>query len=295
MRFYGDGTSSADNSGTVKSTPVSRQPLERSWLTVWPIFFMVWVAVWASIGQVRRSTFGLITSSYTSQQTMQLSHTNTYEDMHKMPLRAIKSRKEELEGRRDNLGSFNERWCTVSVHYPMKLLLEQLRILPETLTTTNFALELHARPYRKKSNSTHNHKSGWPKDGYERFSSTRSKSSRRDIGLSFRTYQQMVLPRGPDPTILMSLWKEFQGIVILMSLWKEFQGIVTILVRFIIKILPEGHQYVFRWEIKHFFMRGSLRPGQTVSPTPISGSANPSRPVARSSKTVSLDGVVQGL
>ena len=39
MRFYGDGTTSADNSGTVKSTPVSRQPLERSWLTVWPIFF----------------------------------------------------------------------------------------------------------------------------------------------------------------------------------------------------------------------------------------------------------------
>ena len=283
MRFYGDGTTSADNSGTVKSTPVSRQPLERSWLTVWPIFFMVWVAVWASIGQVRRSTFGSITSSYTSQQTMQLSHTNTYEDMQKKPLRAINNRKEELEGRRDNLGRFNKWWGTEFGHYPMKFLLDQLGILPETPTTTNSAVDLHARPYRKKSNSTHNHKLGWPKNGYERFSSTRSKSSRRDIGLSFRTYQQMVLPRGPDPTILMS------------QLEKEFQGIVTILVRFIIKILPEGHQYVFRWEIKHFFMRGSLRPGQTVSPTPISGSANPSRPVARSSKTVSLDGVVQGL
>ena len=219
----------------------------------------------------------------------------TYEDMQKKPLRAINNRKEILEGQRDNLGRCNKWWCTEFGHYPMKFLLDQSRILPETPTTTNFAVDLHARPYRKKSNSTHNHKSGWPKYGYERFSSTRSKSSRRDIGLSFRTYQQMVLPRGPDPTILMSLWKEFQGIAILMSLWKEFQGIFTILVRFIIKILPEGHQYVFRWEIKHFFMRGSLRPGQTVSPTPISGSANPSRPVARSSKTVSLDGVVQGL
>ena len=274
MRFYGDGTTSADNSGTVKSTPVSRQPLERSWLTVWPIFFMVWVAVWASIGQVRRSTFGSITSSYTSQQTMQLSHTNIYEDMQKKPLRAINNRKEKLEGQRDNLGRCNKWWCTEFGHYPMKFLLDQSRILPETPTTTNFAVDLHARPYRKKSNSTHKHELGWPKNGYERFSSTRSKSSRRDIGLSFRTYQQMVLPRGPDLTISMPLGK-------------EIQGIVTILVRFIIKILPEDHQYVLK--------RGSLRPGQTVSPTPISGSANPSRPVARSSKTVSLDGVVQGL
>ena len=84
----------------------------------------------------------------------------------------------------------------------------------------------------------------------------------------------MVLPRGTDLTISMPLEK-------------EIQGIVTILVRFIIKILPEEHQYLLK--------RGSLRPGQTVSPTPTSGSANPSRPVARSSKTVSLDGVVQGL
>jgi hypothetical protein len=202
--------------------------------------------------------------------------------MQKKPLRAINNGKEELEGRRDNLGRFNTWWCTESVHYPMKFLLDQLRIFPEISTMIFSAVDLHARPCRKKSNSIHNHELGRPKNGYERFSSTRSKSSRRDIGLTFRTYQQMVLPRGPDLTILMPLGK-------------EFQGIVTILVRFIIKILPEGHQYVFRWEIKHFFMRGSLRPGQTVSPTPISGSANPSRPVARSSKTVSLDGVVQGL
>jgi hypothetical protein len=248
---------------------------------------MVWVAVWVSIGQVRRSTFGSITSSYTSQQTMQLSHTNTYEDMQTKPLRAINNRKEELEGRRDNLGRFNKWWRTESVHYPMKLLLDQLIILPETLTSTNFAVELHARPYRKKSNSTHNHELEWPKNGYERFSSTRSNSSERDIGLSFRAYQQMILPRGPD-------------LIISMPLEKEIQGIVTILVQFISKIQPEEHQYFFIWEIncneiKHFSMRRSLRPGQTVSPTPTSGSANPSRPVARSSKMVSLDGVVQGL
>jgi hypothetical protein len=194
--------------------------------------------------------------------------------MQKKPLRAINNRKEKLEGQRDNLGRCNKWWCTEFGHYPMKFLLDQSRILPETPTTTNFAVDLHARPYRKKSNSTHKHELGWPKNGYERFSSTRSKSSRRDIGLSFRTYQQMVLPRGPDLTISMPLGK-------------ETQGIVMILVRFIIKILPEEHQYLLK--------RGSLRPGQTVSPTPTSGSANPSRPVARSSKTVSLDGVVQGL
>jgi hypothetical protein len=88
--------------------------------------------------------------------------------------------------------------------------------------------------------------------------------------------------RGPD-------------LIISMPLGKEIQGIVTILVRFIIKIQPEEHQYIFIWEIQHFFMRRSLRPGQTVSPTPISGSANSSRPLACSSGTVSLDGVVQGL
>jgi len=78
----------------------------------------------------------------------------------------------------------------------------------------------------------------------------------------------MVVPRGPD---------------------------LGILVQFIIKIQPEDHQYLFIWETQHFCMRQSLCPGQTVSPTPISGSANPSRPVARSSGTVSLDRVVQVL
>jgi hypothetical protein len=107
--------------------------------------------------------------------------------MQKKPLRAINIRKEELEGQRDNFGRFNKWWCTEFGHYPMKFLLDQLRILPETPTTTNFAVDLHARPYRKKSNSTHKHELGWPKNDYEWFSSTRSKSSRRDIGLSFRT------------------------------------------------------------------------------------------------------------
>jgi len=100
--------------------------------------------------------------------------------------------------------------------------------------------------------------------------------------LSFRAYQQMVFPQGPDLTISMPLEK-------------EIQGVVMILVRFTPKIQPEENQYIFIWETQHFFMRRSLRPGQTVSPTPISGSANLFRPVARSSGTVSLDGVVQGL
>ena len=45
MRFNDDSTTSTDDSVTVKSTPVSRQTRARSWLSVWPIFFMVWVAV----------------------------------------------------------------------------------------------------------------------------------------------------------------------------------------------------------------------------------------------------------
>jgi hypothetical protein len=91
----------------------------------------------------------------------------------------------------------------------------------------------------------------------------------------------MVFPQGPD-------------LIISMPLEKEIQGVVTILVRFTPKIQPEENQYIFIWETKNFFMRRSLRPGQTVSPTPISGSANLPRPVALSSGTVSLDEVVQG-
>jgi hypothetical protein len=113
-----------------------------------------------------------------------------------MPLRAINNRKEKLIGRRDYLGRFNKWWCIESVHYPMTFLLDQPIILPETLTITNFAVELHARPSRKKNDSTHNQVVvvGWPKNGYEQFSST-SKSSRRRIGLSFRAYQQMIYAR----------------------------------------------------------------------------------------------------
>jgi len=133
----------------------------------------------------------------------------------------------------------------------MTFLLDQLIIVPETDTITKLDLALHAGPYRKKNDS-----------------STRSKSSRRGIGLFSRVDQQMVVPRGAELGI-------------------DSQNIF--------KIQPEDHQYFFIWEIQHFFIRRSLCPGQTVSPTPNSGSANPFRPVARSSGTVSLDGVVQGL
>jgi len=65
MRFNDDGTTPTDDSVTVKSAPVSRQPLERSWLTVWQFCFMVWAAVWAIIGQERLPTFGSTTPSLT--------------------------------------------------------------------------------------------------------------------------------------------------------------------------------------------------------------------------------------
>ena len=266
MRFNDDGTTPTDDSATAKSGPASRQPLERSWLTVWPILFMVWVAVWASIGQVRSSTLGSVTPSYTSQLSMQSTHINTNEDMQRKHTRAINNRKEELRGRRRYSGRFNKWWGAESTHHPMTILFDFPRIVLETLPITSF--DSHARPYRKKNYVTHNHEMGKPKKGYERFSSTRNKSSRKGMGVPSRADQQMVVPRGPDPGVL---------------------------VQFIIKIQPEDLQHLFIWETQHFFMRRSLCPGQTVSPTPISGSANPSRPVARSSKTVSLDGVVQGL
>jgi hypothetical protein len=266
MRFNDDGTTPTDDSVTVKSAPVSRQLLKRSWLTVWPIFFMVWVAVWAPIGQVRSSTFGSVTPSYTSQLTTQSTHINTNEDMQRKPLRAIYNRKEKLTGRRFYLGRGNKRWGAESTHHPMTFLLDQLMIVPDTRPITRF--DSHARPYRKKNDSTHNHEMGQPKKDYEWFSSTRNKSSRKGMGVPSRADQQMVVPRGPDRGIL---------------------------VQFIIKIQPEDHQHLFIWETQHFFMRRSLCPGQTVSPTPSSGSANPSRPVARSSGTGCLDGVAQGL
>ena len=149
---------------------------------------------------------------------------------------------------------------------PHDILIRSSEKTLETPTITNF--DAHARPYRKKNDSTHNQVMGLPKNVYERFSSTRNKSSRKGRTTPSRAYQQMVVPQGPDREIL---------------------------VQFIIKIQPEDHQYLFIWETRHFFMRRSLCPGQTVSPTPSSGSANPSRPVARSSGTVSLEGVAQGL
>ena len=130
--------------------------------------------------------------------------------------------------------------------------------VPETHTITKLDVALHAGPYRKKNDSTYNHEWGWPKNVYELFRSTRSKSSRRGMGLFSRVDQQMVVPRGAELGI-------------------DSQNIF--------KIKPEDHQYFFIWEIQHFFIRRSLCPGQTVS----------LRPVARSSGTVSLDGVVQGL
>ena len=181
MRFNDDSTTSTDDSVTVKSTPVSRQTRARSWLTVWPIFFMVWVAVWASIGQVRSSTFGSVTPSYTSQLTMQSTHINTNEDMQRKPLRAIYNRKENLIGRRFYLGRVNKRRGAESTHHPMTFLLDQLIILLQSPTITNF--DSYTRPYRKKNDSTHNHVMGLPNHGYERFSSTRSKSSRGGMGI----------------------------------------------------------------------------------------------------------------
>jgi hypothetical protein len=235
---------------------------------VWPIFFMVWVAVWALIGQVRSPTFGSTTptpSHLTTNNT--INSCQHQRGRHaKEASTCDKQKKGGIDRPEALFGRFNKWWCTKSTHYPTTFLLDHLIILLETLTITNF--DLHARPYRKKNDSTHNHVMGLPKNGYERFSSTRNKSSRKGMGLPSRAYQQMVVPRGPD---------------------------LGILVQFIIKIQPEDHQYLFIWETQHFFMRRSLCPGQTVSPTPISGSANPSRPVARSSGTVSLDGVVQVL
>jgi hypothetical protein len=65
-RQLDDGTTPTKDSVNVKSTPIYRQPLERSWLTVWQIFFMVWVAVWALIGQER------------SPRYLRVNHTITY-------------------------------------------------------------------------------------------------------------------------------------------------------------------------------------------------------------------------
>ena len=160
MRFNDDSTTSTDDSVTVKSTPVSRQTRARSWLTVWPIFFMVWVAVWASIGQVRSSTFESVTPSYTSQLTMQSTHINTNEDMQRKPLRAIYNRKENLIGRRFYLGRVNKRRGAESTHHPMTFLLDQLIILLQSPTITNF--DSYTRPYRKKNDSTRNHVMGLP-------------------------------------------------------------------------------------------------------------------------------------
>jgi hypothetical protein len=100
--------------------------------------------------------------------------------MQRKPVRAINNRKEELIGRRLYFGRFNKWWCTESTHYPTTFLLDHLIILLETLTITNF--DSHARPYRKKNNSSHNHVMGLPKNGYERFSSTRNKSIRKGMG-----------------------------------------------------------------------------------------------------------------
>jgi hypothetical protein len=149
-------------------------------------------AVWASIGQVRSPTLGSVTPSYTSQLTMQSTHTNTIEDMQRKQTRAINNRKEELRGRRFYLGRVNKRWGAESTHHPMTFLLDQLIILIQSPTITNF--DSHARPYRKKSDGTHNHEMGKPKKGYERFSSTRNKSSRKGMGVPSRADQQMVVP-----------------------------------------------------------------------------------------------------
>ena len=132
----------------------------------------------------------------------------------------------------------------------MTFLLDQLIILLKSPTITNF--DSYTRPYRKKNKSTYNHKWVWPNNVYELISSTRSKSSRGGIGVFSRA-----IHRG------------------------SAEGISS---RNTIKILPDDLQYLFSWGTKPSFKRRSLRPGQTVPPTPSSGSAAPSSPVARSSQ-----------
>ena len=261
MHFNDDGTTSADASATVRSTSTSScHSLERYRSMEWSIFFMVWLALWATIGQVSHSTFGMTSPSYISQLTMPLlHHTNTNEDMETKSRLAISNRKEKLTGWGLYLGRFNKRWLQESIHYPITFLLDQQRTLP-SYTITNPDVASHVWPCKKKKDSTYNQEKGRLKNDYERFSSTRSKSSRRDMGLFSRVDLQMVIHR--DLAVRISSR--------------------------IIRIQPEDHQDFLE-------LRRSLRPGQTVPPTLNSGSANPFRPVARCSETVGLEGVVQGL
>ena len=78
---------------------------------------------------------------------------------------------------------------------PMTFLLDQLIILLQSPTITNF--DSYTRPYRKKNDSTHNHVMGLPNHGYERFSSTRSKSSRGGIGVFSRADQRSTSGNSP--------------------------------------------------------------------------------------------------
>ena len=225
----------------------------------WSIFFMVWLAVWATIGQFSHSTSGMTSPSYIPQLTTPLVHTNANEDMETKSRCAISNREEELTGWEFFLGRFNKRWSQENTHFPITILLDQQRTLPSH-TTTKLDVASHVWPCKKKKDSTYNQEMGRLKNGYERFSSTRSKSSRRDMGRFSRVDLQMVIHR--DPAVRISSR--------------------------IIKIQPEDHRYLLE-------LRRSLRPGQTVPPTLNSGSANPFRLVARCSETVSLEGVVQGL
>lgn len=224
----------------------------------WSIFFMVWLTVMATIGQVSHSTSGMTSPLYIPQLTTPLLHTNTNVDMQTKSRRAISNRKEELTGWEFFLGRFNKRWLQENTHYPITILMDQQRTLSHT--TTKLDVAPHVWPCKKKKDSTYNHERGRPKNGYERFSSTRSKSSRRDMGRFSRVDLQMVIHR--DLAVRISSR--------------------------IIKIQPEDHQYLLE-------LRRSLRPGQTVPPTLNSGSAIPSRLAARCSETVSLEGEVQGL
>ena len=126
MRFNDDGTTPTEDRVTVKSAPVSRQPLGRSWLTVWPIFFMVLGSVWELIGQVRPPTAGLITPSQAPQR--QLTHINTNEeDMQRKPVRTRNNRMTELIGQSPYFWRCNKWWCAESTHYPMTFLLDHLK------------------------------------------------------------------------------------------------------------------------------------------------------------------------
>ena len=147
----------------------------------------------------------------------------------------------------------------------MTFLLDQLIILLQSPTITNF--DSYTRPYRKKNDSTQIMRWGCPIMVMNGSVALGAKVV-GEVWVFSRADQHLVIHRG------------------------SAEGISS---RNTIKILPDDHQYLFSWGTKPSFKRRSLRPGQTVPPTPSSGSAAPSSPIAQSSQAEEGSGVVQGL